>query len=76
MSRLHLALCFLIRYNQCDTPFTECNLFKVFLESRSSKKELSQMVINRFNNRPVSTTTFNKIWKQMTEVIEMEVECL
>lgn len=67
-----------IQAGERELPFSLENLFRVFLDEKCSKEELSRMVINRSNGKPVTYPTFLKMWNQMVGIIEQECckDCL
>lgn len=59
-----------IRYDDVDTKFSLEALFDFFMETRYTREEMRQHVINKKTKVPVTMMTFNKWWKKMVSTAE------
>lgn len=59
-----------IRYDDVDKKFSLEALFDFFLETRYTREEMRQHIINKKTKVPVTMMTFNKWWKKMVKTAE------
>ena len=56
---------YVIKAHKTELPYSEQNLAKLFIVYHLGKKELSKIIYNKSNCKPVSNQSFNKLYKQM-----------
>lgn len=62
-----------IRFRDEDIPFSIANFFDFFIETKYNREELHKHVINLKTNRPVTQSTFDKWWKDMSCTAKKEL---
>lgn len=62
-----------LKAGNTSIPLSEYNLAKLFITHSFGKKELSKMMINTTNNKPVSNQIFNKFYKQMIADVASQI---
>lgn len=62
-----------IRYKDEDKPFSIEALFDFFMETKFSREEMIQHIINLKTNVPVTQSTFDKWWKELEKSANQEL---
>ena len=60
----------IIRYEDEDTPLSLRSLFNFFIDTKLTREEMRNHIINKKTRIPVTMMTFNKWWKKIVKTAE------